>query len=150
MSARFWYFFRTFGAVVFTPQDAGIEFTITSGIAGQGYWYNRRGGTNVGTVTGNLVLPAVGTINRFGISGGDILINRAVQLGNFSDWVLANPGYSITLTFLDDSNAEIVLTSAEQDGAPGGGFIRFSLTTTQLDTVNNVSVGSRINVVIAT
>ena len=126
----------------------GTDFTLTSGIAGQGYWYNRRSGSTVGSATGNLVVPGVGTINRIGTSGGDLLINRGTQLGGFNDWVIANPGYRFTLTFLDDGNAEIVLTSAEQSGTPGGGFIRFSLTPAQLDTVNNVAPGSRIRVVI--
>ena len=124
------------------------RFTITSGINGQGYWYNRRSGSMVGSATGDLVLPGVGTINRFGISTGDLLINRGAQLGGFNTWVLANPGYSITLTFLDALNREIVLTSAEQDGTPGGGFIRFSLTPAQLTIVNTVTVGHRIQVVI--
>ena len=124
------------------------RFTITSGIAGQGYWYNRRSGSMVGSATGSLVLAAVGTINRFGISTGDLLINRAVQLGGFNTWVLANPGYSFTLTFLDAADRVIVLTSAEQDGTPGGGFIRFDLTPAQLQIANTVSVGHRILVVI--
>ena len=124
------------------------RFTITSGIAGQGYWYNRRSGSMVGSATGSLVLAAVGTINRFGISTGDLLINRGTQLGGFNTWVIANPGYSIVLTFLDASSAEIVLTATEQDGTPGGGFIRFSLTPAQLQIANTVSVGHRIAVVI--
>ena len=135
-----WLLWAGAGGPVFT------EFTITSGIAGQGYWYNRRSGFSVGSATGDLVVPGVGTINRIGISSGDVLINRGMQLGGFGAWVLANPGYSITLTFLDDSNAEIVLTSAEQDGTPGGGFIRFGLTADQLTTVDNVFVGARIRV----
>ena len=56
--------------------------------------------------------------------------------------------FTIVLTFLDDGDTEIVLTAAELDGTPGGGFIRFSLTPAQLDTVNNVAPGSRILVVI--
>ena len=62
--------------------------------------------------------------------------------------MLANPDYTLTLTFLDATNdPEIVLTSAEQDGTPGGGFIRFSLTAEQLQIANTVSVGHRILVV---
>ena len=100
-------------------------------------------------MVGSVVLADVGTINRFGITTGDVLINRSMQLGGFGDWVVANPGYSIVLTFLDATNdPEIVLTSAEQDGNPGGGFIRFSLTPAQLQIANTVFVGARIMVVI--
>ena len=140
---------RFIGKAAASGQAGPTEFTITSGIAGQGYWYNRRSGSMVGSATGDLVLAAVGTINRFGIATGDVLINRGMQLGGFNAWVLANPGYSITLTFLDATNdPQIVLTSGEQDGNPGGGFIRFSLTPAQIQIVNTVSVGARIMVVI--
>ena len=62
-------------------RPAITRFTITSGIAGQGYWYNQRSGFDVGSVVGSVVLADVGTINRFGITTGDVLINRSMQLG---------------------------------------------------------------------
>ena len=44
------------------------RFTITSGIAGQGYWYNRRSGSMVGSAVGDLSIPGLNDINRFGIN----------------------------------------------------------------------------------
>ena len=55
------------------------RFTITSGINGQGYWYNRRSGAMVGSVVGSLSLQGLGAINRFGTSGGDLLVNKERQ-----------------------------------------------------------------------
>ena len=124
------------------------EFTVTSGINGQGYWYNRRTGeTQAGSVVGDLSIPGLGAITRFGTNSGDLLINKGGG-GGFNQWVTANPGFSITLTFLDDSDTEIVLTSADLDGTPGGSFIRFSLTSGELSTAANVSRDDEIKVFI--
>ena len=123
------------------------RFTITSGIAGQGYWYNRRSGSMVGSVVGDLSIPGLNDINRFGINAGDLFINKAGG-GSFANWVVANPGFEFRLTFLDASDAEIVLAAGDLDGTPGGNFIRFSLTPAQIQIVNTVSVGHRIAVVI--
>ena len=145
--ARFVYWWRRKGAVTFSAPVTGIQFTITSGIAGQGYWYNRRGGSTTGSVTGILkVEPDWGDINRFGTSSGDLLINKQ-NPGAFSTWSTENPGFAITLTFPDQTNdPTIVLTASELDGNPGGGFIRFSLTADQITIINNISTGSAIEV----
>ena len=124
------------------------RFTITSGINGQGYWYNRRSGAMVGTVVGSLSLQGLGPIDRFGTSSGDILANKG-GAGGFNEWVAANPNFTWTLTFPDQSgDPSIVLRAANLDGSPGGGFIRFSLTAAQLNLASNVSTGDSIEVVI--
>ena len=123
------------------------RFTITSGIAGQGYWYNRRSGSMVGSAVGDLSIPGLNDINRFGINTGDLFINKGGG-GSFANWVVANPGFEFRLTFLDAMDREIVLAAGDLDGTPGGNFIRFVLTPAQIQIVNTVSVGSRIQVVI--
>ena len=81
-----WLLWAGAGGPVFT------EFTITSGIAGQGYWYNRRGGAMVGSVDAERTIPGVGIVNRFGISGGDILINKRKRMGFVADVDHGQPG----------------------------------------------------------
>ena len=123
-------------------------FTITSGLNGGGFWYNRRGGATTGSVVGSTDVPGVGFVNRLGVSTGDLLINKG-GVGSWLTWATANPGYEVRLTFLDEADAEIVLTAANQDGTPGGSFIRHSLTPAQFTLANNVSTGDRIRVSIA-
>ena len=124
------------------------RFTLTSGINGQGYWYNRRSGAMVGSVVGSLSLQGLGPINRVGTSAGDLLVNKSGG-GGFSEWVAANPNFTWKLTFPDQSgDPTITLTAADLDGDPGGSFIRFSLTTVQLNLASNVSTGDTIEVVI--
>ena len=124
------------------------RFTLTSGINGQGYWYNRRAGAMVGSVVGSLSLQGLGPIDRVGTSAGDLLINKSGG-GGFSEWVAANPNFTWKLTFPDQSgDPTIALTAADLDGNPGGSFIRFSLTAAQLNLASNVSTGDSIEVVI--
>ena len=125
------------------------RFTLTSGINGQGYWYNRRSGAMVGSVVGGLSLQGLGPIDRVGTSAGDLLVNKG-GAGTFSAWYAANPNFTWKLTFPDQSgDPTITLTAANLDGDPGGSFIRFSLTTVQLNLASNVSTGNSIEVVIA-
>ena len=124
------------------------RFTLTSGINGQGYWYNRRSGNMVGSAVGNLSLQGLGPIDRYGTSGGDLLVNKG-GAGGFNAWVIANPNFVWMMTFPDQSgDPTIVLRAANLDGTPGGSFIRFSLTSAQLNIASNVSTGNTIEVLI--
>ena len=102
----------------------------------------------VGSVVGSLSLDGLGAINRFGTTGGDLLVNKG-GAGGFNEWVAANPNFTWTLTFPDQSgDPSIVLRAANISGTPGGGFIRFDLTAAQLNIASNVSTGDSIEVVI--
>ena len=129
-----------------TP-PAEARFTITSGINGQGYWYNRMTGeTPSGSVdaAADLDLTGHGTIVRVGTNGGNLLFNKSGG-SSFTAWRTANPGWTMTITLatgnpltFDDSNV----------ASSGGSFLRITITAAQLTQLDNISTGDLIAVVI--
>ena len=125
------------------------RFTITSGINGQGYWYNRRSGAMVGTVVGSLSLQGLGPIDRVGTTGGDLLVNKG-GAGGFSEWVAANPELHLDADIPGPVRRPLDCAASGQLGRHPGriGFIRFTITAAQLNLASNVSTGDSIEVVI--
>ena len=118
------------------------DFTLTRG-TDAAKWYSRRGTESFGSVTGDLVLPVAGTIDRVWYRTTTLTFNGAG--GSWSNW-RAGPGAAATFT-VTTPHGEVVYAPADQHSV-GGGFIGFTCSNADVVIFAQVAAGEEVRVVI--